>query len=134
MLGWGYNEQENLAAYLERAEAFLRSIAHDFELVLVNDGSADQTGDMMDRARTTRPWLHVLHNDRNRGAAYSAKRAIRAATKDYVFWQTLDWAYDITQLAGAFPRLEQVDILQGVRINALTATAFSLRSVVTRSG
>jgi glycosyltransferase involved in cell wall biosynthesis len=134
MLGWGYNEEDNLATYLERAEAFLRSIATDFELIVVNDGSVDETGDIMDRARATRPWLHVLHNDRNLGAAYSAKRAIRAATKDYVFWQTVDWAYDISQLAGAFPRLEHVDILQGVRINALTATAFSLRSDTTWKG
>jgi hypothetical protein len=45
-----------------------------------------------------------------------------------VFWQTVDWAYDITGFIPAFPQLRQYDILQGVRFNALTATAFSLRS------
>jgi glycosyltransferase involved in cell wall biosynthesis len=128
MLGWGLDEEENLPAYLLRAEAFLREVSDDFELVIVDDGSRDQTWALASAAQQTRPWLKVLKNDRNRGAAYSAKRAIRAATKDYVFWQTLDWAYDISGLAAAFPHLQQVDILQGVRINALTATAFSLRS------
>jgi len=134
MLGCGLNEQENLLPYLDRAEQFLRMISDDFELILVDDGSVDNTFDLAERARGTRPWLRVLRNDRNRGAAYSAKRAIRAATKQYVFWQTVDWAYDITRIATAFARLEHVDILQGVRVNALTATAFSLRSDTTWKG
>lgn len=128
MLGWGLDEEENLPAYLERAETFLRAVSDDFELIVVDDGSRDRMWEMAVEAQKTRPWLRLLRNDRNRGAAYSAKRAIRAATKSYVFWQTVDWAYDITRLAPAFPLLRQFDILQGVRFNALTATAFSLRS------
>ncbi len=85
-------------------------------------------------AQRTRPWLKLLKNDRNRGAAYSAKRAIREASKDYLFWQTMDWAYDISGLAESLPLLQQFDILQGVRVNALTGTAFSLRSDTTLEG
>jgi glycosyltransferase involved in cell wall biosynthesis len=134
MLGWGLNEEENLPTYLERAEAFLRTITDDFELIVVDDGSTDRMWAIAEEAQTTRPWLKLLKNDRNRGAAYSAKRAIRAATKDYVFWQTVDWAYDLTELGRAFPLLAQYDILQGVRLNALTATAFNLRSDTTWKG
>jgi glycosyltransferase involved in cell wall biosynthesis len=128
MLGWGYDEEENLPIYLERAERFLRAISDDFELIVIDDGSRDRMWELAVEAQQTRPWLRVFKNDRNRGAAYSAKRAIRAATKDYLFWQTLDWAYDLTHLAGAFEDLGTYDVLQGVRINALDATAFGLRS------
>jgi glycosyltransferase involved in cell wall biosynthesis len=134
MLGWGLDERENVGMYLERAEAFLRSVATDFELIIVDDGSRDGMGKLIVQAQQSRPWLRLLTNDRNRGAAYSAKRAIRAATKDYVFWQTLDWAYDISNLSLMFPKLQQFDILQGVRLNALTATTFSLRSDTTWKG
>ena len=128
MLGGGLDERDNVATYLERAERFLQSVSSDFELIIVDDGSRDGMSDLIVEAQQSRPWLKLLINERNRGAAYSAKRAIRAATKDYVFWQTLDWAYDISNLSAAFPMLQQVDILQGVRVNALSATAFSLRS------
>lgn len=134
MLGWGLDEQDNLPQYLARAEQLLRSLANDFELIIVDDGSRDRTWDVAVEAAKTRPWLHLIRNDRNRGAAFSAKRAIRAATKDYVFWQTVDWAYDLTHLAAAFPQLRDYDILQGVRVNALSATAFSLRSDTTWKG
>jgi glycosyltransferase involved in cell wall biosynthesis len=128
MLGWGLDERDNLPSYLERAEQFLRSVTDDFEVIVVDDGSRDGMWEVATEAQRTRPWLKLLKNDRNSGAAYSAKRAIRAATKDYVFWQTVDWAYDISGLASALPLLREFDILQGVRVNALTATAFSLRS------
>ena len=128
MLGWGLDERENLTHYLERAEQFLRSVADDFELIVVDDGSSDGMWEAAVDAQRTRPWLKVLKNDRNRGAAYSAKRAIREASKEYLFWQTLDWAYDISGLSKSFPLLQQFDILQGVRVNALRGTAFSLRS------
>lgn len=134
MLGWGLDEEENLPRYLDRAEQFLRSVSDDFELIVVDDGSADDMWRVATEAQATRPWLKLLRNDKNRGAAYSAKRAIRAATKDYVFWQTVDWAYDISGLPAAFPLLQEFDILQGVRVNALTATAFSLRSDSTWKG
>ena len=128
MLGWGLDERDNVAMYLDRAEGFLRSVSRDFELIIVDDGSRDGMGALIVEAQQTRPWVKLLTNDRNRGAAYSAKRAIRAATKDYVFWQTLDWAYDISDLSAKFSLLQEFDILQGVRLNALSATAFSLRS------
>jgi glycosyltransferase involved in cell wall biosynthesis len=128
MLGWGLNEEENLPSYLERAEQFLRSVSDDFEVIVVDDGSTDRMWAIATEAQQTRPWLKLLKNDGNRGAAFSAKRAIRAATKDYVFWQTVDWAYDISGLGAAIPWLREFDVLQGVRVNALTATAFSLRS------
>ena len=128
MLGWGLDERDNLPSYLERAELFLRSVTDDFEVIVVDDGSRDGMWEVAVEAQRTRPWLKLLKNDTNCGAAFSAKRAIRAATKDYIFWQTVDWAYDISGLAQALPLLREFDILQGVRVNALTATAFSLRS------
>ena len=120
MLGWGYNEEENLPAYVERAEAFLHAWATDFELIIVDDGSTDGMWQVAQQLQVTRPWLRLLRNDRNMGVAYSAKRAFAAATKEYLFWQTVDWAYDIEQLGPSFRLLRDFTALQGVRANALT--------------
>jgi glycosyltransferase involved in cell wall biosynthesis len=129
MLGWGYNEEENVASYVERAEAFLRQVSDDFELILVDDGSTDRMWELAVQAQATRPWLRLIRNEGNRGAAYSAKRAFAAASRQFLFWQTLDWSYDISRLVDAFPRLREVDVLQGVRSNALTlGTILSHRS------
>jgi glycosyltransferase involved in cell wall biosynthesis len=115
MLGWGLNEEGNVVTYVDRAERFLSSVSSDFELILVDDGSTDGTWARATELQASRSWLKLLKNDRNRGSAYSAKRAIKAATKDYLLWQTVDWAYDISALGDAFPLLSAYDVLQGVR-------------------
>jgi hypothetical protein len=121
MLGWALNEEENIGDYIDRAGALLAAVTDDYELVLIDDGSTDRTWAIATEFQRTRPWLKPFKNDRNRGSGYNTKRAISLATKDYLFWQTVDWAYDIRHLMQALPGLAQVDVLQGVRSNALTA-------------
>jgi glycosyltransferase involved in cell wall biosynthesis len=120
MLGWALNEEQSVGAYIERAGAFLAALTDDYELILIDDGSTDRTWAIVEELQKTRPWLKAYRNERNRGSGYNAKRAVSLATKDYLFWQTVDWAYDIRHLAKALPKLKDVDVLQGVRSNALT--------------
>src|SRR5262245_14620886 len=94
MLGWGLNEEDNLPRYVERAEEFLSSVASDLELIVVDDGSTDRTWSIASELAAARPWMRLIRNDRNMGAAFSARRAIRAASHEYLLWQTVDWAYD----------------------------------------
>ena len=118
MLGWALNEEQSVAAYIDRAEAFLSSLTGDFELVLIDDGSTDRTWAIVTECSRSRPWLKAYQNDRNRGSGYNTKRAISLATKDYLFWQTVDWAYDIRYLARALNDVTSVDVLQGARVDS----------------
>jgi glycosyltransferase involved in cell wall biosynthesis len=127
MLGWALNEEENLGAYIDRAGAFLAALTDDYELILIDDGSTDRTWEIALQYQRTRGWLRPYRNERNRGGGYNTKRAVSLATKDYVFWQTVDWAYDLRYLAQALPRLAEVDVLQGVRTNALTVGGIASR-------
>jgi hypothetical protein len=123
MLGWALNEEDSVAAYIDRAGAFLAALTDDFELILVDDGSTDRTWEIATAYEQTRPWLKVFKNDRNRGSGYNTRRAISLATKDYLFWQTVDWSYDIRYLAQALPQLASVDVLQGVRVDSTSTRA-----------
>jgi glycosyltransferase involved in cell wall biosynthesis len=118
MLGWALNEEESLGVYIDRAGAFLAALTDDYELILIDDGSTDRTWAIAVEYQRTRPWLKPYQNERNRGSGYNTKRAVSLATKDYVFWQTVDWSYDLRHLARALPKLKDVDVLQGVRTNA----------------
>ena len=121
MLGWALDEEESVGAYIDRAGLFLAALSDDYELILVDDGSTDRTWEIATEYRKTRPWLKPYRNDRNRGSGYNTKRAISLATKDYVFWQTVDWSYDIRHLAQALGDLRSVDVLQGVRVDTTSA-------------
>jgi len=115
MLGWALNEEANVEAYVVRAGEFLRTIANDFELVLIDDGSTDGTAAILAEMSASRTWLKVYRNERNRGSGYNTKRAISLATKQYLFWQMVDWSYDLSFLPEALAFLDRVDVLQGVR-------------------
>ena len=115
MLGWALNEEENLGEYVRRAEAFLSSVSDDYELILIDDGSTDRTWALANELQSSRPWLTVLKNDRNRGPGYCYRRGIGAASKEYFMAQTVDWAYDIDAFRPVMDRLRRYDILQGVR-------------------
>jgi hypothetical protein len=125
MLGWALNEEESVAAYIDHAGAFLSALTDDFELIFIDDGSTDRTWEIVVECGRARPWLRTYQNDGNRGSGYNTKRAILLATKDYVFWQTVDWAYDIRYLAQSLNDLASVDVLQGARVNST-----SLRGMV----
>lgn len=123
MLGWALNEEANIGAYIERAGRLLDAVADDYELIVIDDGSTDRTWEIVTEHQRTRPWLKPWKNDRNRGSGFNTKRAISLATKDYLFWQTVDWAYEISHLVYALNDLSTVEVLQGVRRDTTSARA-----------
>ena len=116
MLGWALNEEQNIGEYIERAEKFLASLTHDFELVLIDDGSTDRTAEIIEGHQGTRPWLRLHRSGRTHGSGYNTKLAISLARKDYLFWQMVDWSYDLSHVGEYLPCLRKgCDVLQGVR-------------------
>jgi glycosyltransferase involved in cell wall biosynthesis len=116
MLGWALNEQESIGEYIERAGQCLSELTDDYELILIDDASTDSTWDIATAYQRSRPWLRLYQNGRNRGPGYNTKRAITLARKDYLFWQTVDWAYDIRALMASLSLLAKYEVLQGVRL------------------
>jgi glycosyltransferase involved in cell wall biosynthesis len=128
MLGWALNEEESLAEFVANAEAFLRCVSDDYELILIDDGSVDGTWELARALQTGRPWLRPLKNDGNRGPGFCYRRAIGAASKDYFMAQTVDWAYDIDAFKPVFGELQRYDVLQGVRAGEFSIAALRARS------
>lgn len=129
MLGWAFNEEANVSTYIARAEELLRSMCDDFELILIDDGSSDRTCEIVTEHMQTRPWIRLVRNETNRGAGYNAKLALGLATKKYLFWQPVDWCYDISLLPQLVHLLDEFDVLQGVRPDTVSLGGlFSSRS------
>jgi glycosyltransferase involved in cell wall biosynthesis len=98
LVTWAYNEELLVEGFLKRAFKLLEEIVEDFEVVFVNDGSTDRTGDILDRFSQHEPRLKVIHNEKNLNVGLSSRTAFQLASKEYLFWQTVDWSYDIKNL------------------------------------
>jgi glycosyltransferase involved in cell wall biosynthesis len=115
LLAWAYNEEALVEPFLDRAVALLEETVADWEIVFVNDGSTDRTGALIDNYAKREQRLRVLHNDRNRNVGYTSRRAIAAARKEFLFWQTVDWSYDINNMRLFLELLLHYDVVQGIR-------------------
>jgi glycosyltransferase involved in cell wall biosynthesis len=114
-LCWVYNEEVLIEGYLRRAHAMLAETARDFEIVVIDDCSTDGTNAIIRRLVNEMPEIRLLRNEVNLNVGISSQRAIKAARKEFLFWQTIDWSYDIRHLRVFLELLRTYDVVAGVR-------------------
>lgn len=86
----GYNEQESLEGAVARSVAALQSIADEFEVILIDDGSTDRTAEIADALAAADERVRVLHNERNVNYGVSLKRGIDAARCEWLVHDGVD--------------------------------------------
>ncbi len=115
MLAWGYNEEELVEGFLDRAFALLEKTVADYELVFIDDCSTDRTGQILADYARRQPKLRVITHETNLNVGIACRRAVAEARKEFLFWQTVDWSYDLTYLRIFLELLKYFDVVQGIR-------------------
>ncbi len=100
----------------------LRECTDDYEVIVVDDGSSDYTGELLDElARIHAPWVRVIHHGANRGYGGALRSGFAAATKDWIFYTDGDAQYDPRELRllvdACLASGEQVDVVNGYKIS-----------------
>jgi glycosyltransferase involved in cell wall biosynthesis len=119
LLCWAFNEEDSILEYLEKATELMSTTVEDYEIILIDDGSIDKTYEIASKYQKTNQNLKIYKNEKNLNVGISSRRAIQKATKEYLFWQTIDWCYDISNLREYLEYLKEFDIVQGVRRKAV---------------
>lgn len=90
-----FNESEVILANLGRIGEFLDSLADQYrwELIVVNDGSSDRTGELAEEFARTRDDVIVLHHVKNFGLGQAFQYAFSQCHGDYVVTMDLDLSY-----------------------------------------
>lgn len=110
-----YNEEANVERTTRQAVEVGRRLADDLEVVIVNDGSRDRTGEIADRLAAEIPEVRVVHNSPNKGYGGALAAGFRAATKNWIFYTDGDGQFDLNELEQVLPLLEQHDIVSCYR-------------------
>jgi hypothetical protein len=115
MLAWGLNEEALIQPFLSRAVELLDATVKDWEIVFVDDCSTDRTPEILSAFAEKEPRLRVVRHERNLNVGMACRTAIANASKEYLFWQTVDWSYDLSKLRVFLELLNHFDVVQGIR-------------------
>jgi len=106
-----YNESKDIANNVDKVKVYLNEKKIDNELILVNDGSKDNTKEVIE----TIPGIIPLSYDVNKGKGGAVKYGIEHATGDFILFMDADLSTDITAIEEVVKLADSNDIIIGSR-------------------
>ncbi|HEV2292536.1 MAG TPA: glycosyltransferase family 2 protein [Tepidisphaeraceae bacterium] len=110
-----YNEQENVRTLLERAGAALGRTGRSFEVIIIDDGSSDDTPRLLREAMARYPWLRVIRMKDNGGQSAAFEAGFAAARGEVIATIDADLQNDPEEILRLLPLLNGVDMITGWR-------------------
>lgn len=114
-----YNEEENVEQAVKHVHDVAQTLDRDYEIILVNDGSSDRTGEIGRQLETEVPNCRLVEHYPNRGYGGALKAGFEVAEKDLIAFYPGDAQFDfgeITRLLDALSE-EEAAIVCGYRAN-----------------
>ena len=110
-----YNEEANVASAVEQVSTVAQQLGMEYEIILVNDGSADRTGEIGCELMERVPHFRLVEHYPNRGYGGSLKAGFAAATKDLIAFVPADNQFDFGEIHLLLDALDGADIVSGYR-------------------
>jgi len=111
-----YNEEKNLQNTVKEALKVLPSVAKQYEIIIVNDGSKDKTGKIADRLAKENKRIKVVHHPFNYGYGGALKSGFKAARYPWVAFTDSDGQFDFGEIKRFLPHTKKADLVLGYRI------------------
>jgi dolichyl-phosphate beta-glucosyltransferase len=111
-----YNESERLSTSLPKISEFIRHQQYDAEVIVVNDGSTDDTAEVVRRFAAAHPEVRLLENPGNRGKGYSVRHGMLEGHGDVLLFTDADLSSPIYEADKLFSAIvEGADVAIGSR-------------------
>lgn len=112
-----YNENSKIALAIKKVNSYLDSKAKDLEseIIVVDDGSKDETLKVVNGLKNKIPRLRVLNNGYNRGKGYTVKKGILSGSGDIFLFLDADLSTPIEETDKFLNEIESYDVLIGSR-------------------
>lgn len=113
-----FNDGGTIASMVLAALTTCRKLTDDYEVIVINDGSRDYTGEMLEELAAVYPdHVRIVDHVKNRGYGGALRSGFATASKDLIFYTDGDAQYDPHELEILLEKLEPgVDVVQGYKI------------------
>ena len=111
-----HNEEDNIGIVVRAALETLPQYSPDFEILIVNDGSRDHTGAIIDALHDEDDRIIAIHHPVNQGYGDALKSGFTASTGDYVMFMDADRQFDVRDISLLAPFVNLFDTVAGFRM------------------
>jgi glycosyltransferase involved in cell wall biosynthesis len=127
-----YNEAGNILATLENITTAFEPLPLRHEILVIDDGSRDETAAIVERARARFPAVRLLRNDRNMGFGASYRRGVEAASLAHIVMVHGDNAWGWPTLREFFGHTGEADVIIGFTRDMLKSRTWA-RTVISKT-
>lgn len=110
-----YNEEKKIEKTVNTLNDFFISLNCTYEIVISNDGSTDQTKQILENLAKKFKNLHIIHNKKNQGKGAAIKKGVLEAYGVYILLTDTDLAYPLDQLLLFLEKAKIYDVVVGNR-------------------
>jgi len=110
-----FNEKKGLAQVVPQLYVELEQYISDYEVIVVDDGSTDETPSVLDELIVAFPDLVVKTLPNNMGYGFALMRGIELSTKEFVAYVPADGQFSVADMRHCFEVLEGSDLVLGYR-------------------
>lgn len=124
-----YHDEENLPKLIPVAFDFLKRISDKFEIIIIEDGSPDRTGEVAEELAKQFPYIRVIHHHQNMGYGATLRDGFLNARYEYVMYTDGDNQYDVREFEPFLHLLKSCDVLSGYAVKKAVTLRRKLQSV-----
>ena len=110
-----YNEADNIEPMVAEATPALEANADGHEIIVVDDGSADETAAVTRRVMESYPNVRLVEHPVNKGFGAAVFSGFTSAEKDWIFYTDADRQFVLSELDRFVPYMDEADLIAGYR-------------------
>jgi glycosyltransferase involved in cell wall biosynthesis len=112
-----HDEADNIRQAVAEATRTAERLFADHEVIVVDDGSSDETAALVRRIGSEDPRVRLIAHGHNRGYGEALRTGFLASRLDHVFFTDADLQFDMDELERFLPYAGTVDVIAGYRVN-----------------